>query len=155
MNQRQPVDPWERGRPYEEYVGRWSRRVAPLFLSWLHVPAGRRWVDVGCGTGALCAAILDHGSPSSVVGIEPSEGFLETAKENLGEEVKAPRKSRRLSSAMSLQPHSLAGQRASGSPYLAGSLNQATFSCVSPGVVAPPPLPSAGTSMGVRLRYSI
>jgi SAM-dependent methyltransferase len=84
MNHTQVSDNWERGNPYERYVGRWSRRVAPLFLSWLHVPAGRRWVDVGCGTGVLCAAILDHCSPSSVDGVEPSEGFLNTAKENLG-----------------------------------------------------------------------
>jgi len=76
-------DTWERGDPYEQYVGRWSRRLAPRFLSWLGIPAGRRWLDVGCGTGALCAAILDHCSPSSVAGVEPSEGFLETAKGNL------------------------------------------------------------------------
>ena len=76
-------DTWERGSPYERYVGRWSRKLAPLFLSWLNVPSGQRWLDVGCGTGALCAAIVDHCSPASVSGIEPSEGFLETAKENL------------------------------------------------------------------------
>jgi SAM-dependent methyltransferase len=76
-------DTWERGSPYEQYVGRWSRQVAPLFLSWLSIPAGRRWLDVGCGTGALCAAIVDRCSPSSVAGVEPSEGFLKTAKENL------------------------------------------------------------------------
>src|SRR4051812_47309725 len=76
-------DSWERGDPYEQYVGRWSRRIAPQFLAWLEIPAGRRWLDVGCGTGALCAAILDHGSPASVTGVEPSDGFLKTAKENL------------------------------------------------------------------------
>jgi SAM-dependent methyltransferase len=76
-------DTWERGDPYERYVGRWSRQVAPLFLSWLRIPTHRRWLDVGCGTGALCAAILDHCSPTSVAGVEPSEGFLETARVNL------------------------------------------------------------------------
>jgi SAM-dependent methyltransferase len=76
-------DTWERGSPYEQYVGRWSRQVAPLFLSWLGIPAGRRWLDVGCGTGALCAVIVDRCSPSAVTGVEPSEGFLKTAKENL------------------------------------------------------------------------
>ena len=76
-------DTWERGDPYENYVGRWSRRVAPKFLAWLGIPAGQRWLDVGCGTGALCAAIVDHCAPSSVIGIEPSEGFLKTARENL------------------------------------------------------------------------
>ena len=83
MDQAPVRDIWARGDLYERYVGRWSRQVAPLFLSWLRVPAGRTWVDVGCGTGALCAAILDHCSPSSVIGVEPSEGFLKTARENL------------------------------------------------------------------------
>jgi SAM-dependent methyltransferase len=77
------TDVWERGDPYERYVGRWSRQVAPMFLSWLCVPDGREWLDVGCGTGALCAAILDHASPASVTGVEPSEGFLATARRNL------------------------------------------------------------------------
>lgn len=76
-------DTWERGDPYEQYVGRWSRQVAPRFLSWLSVPPNRRWLDVGCGTGALSAAILDGCSPLSVVGVEPSEGFLEKAREHL------------------------------------------------------------------------
>jgi SAM-dependent methyltransferase len=77
-------DTWERGDSYEQYVGRWSRRVAPQFLSWLNIPAGRRWLDVGCGTGALSAAILEQCAPLSVVGVEPSEGFLEKAREQLG-----------------------------------------------------------------------
>ena len=84
MAEKRVSDTWEQGSPYERYVGRWSRRVAPSFLSWLQVPAGRAWLDVGCGTGALCAAIVDRCSPASVAGVEPSEGFLKTAKENLG-----------------------------------------------------------------------
>ena len=76
-------DKWERGSPYERYIGRWSRQVAPAFLSWLNIPTESRWLDVGCGTGALCAAILDRCFPSSVTGVEPSEGFFETARENL------------------------------------------------------------------------
>jgi SAM-dependent methyltransferase len=83
MDHKHVSDTWERGSPYERYVGRWSRQVAPLFLSWLNVPVGRRWLDVGCGTGALCAAILDRCSPSRIAGVEPSEGFLKTATENL------------------------------------------------------------------------
>lgn len=83
MDHKHVSDTWERGSPYEQYVGRWSRQIAPMFLSWLKIPAGRRWLDVGCGTGALCATIVDRCSPSSVAGVEPSEGFLKTAKENL------------------------------------------------------------------------
>ncbi len=84
MSYRQVADTWERGDPYERYVGRWSRLVAPVFLAWLSIPAGRRWLDVGCGSGALCAAILDQCVPSLVVGVEPSDGFRQTARENLG-----------------------------------------------------------------------
>lgn len=87
VERKQVSDTWERGSPYEQYVGRWSRQVAPRFLSWLDVPPGRRWLDVGCGTGALCAAIVDRCAPSSVAGVEPSKGFLETARQNLGERV--------------------------------------------------------------------
>jgi len=87
MNNKQLSDTWERGDPYERYVGRWSRRVAPPFLSWLNVPASRRWLDVGCGTGALCAAILDRCSPAAVAGVEPSDGFLKTARGNLADRV--------------------------------------------------------------------
>lgn len=87
MNGELVGDTWERGSPYEQYVGRWSRRVAPAFLAWLVIPAGRRWLDVGCGTGALCAAILDHCAPKSVDGVEPSEGFLRTARTNLADRV--------------------------------------------------------------------
>ena len=76
-------DTWERGNAYERYIGRWSRLVAPDFLSWLNIPAGKRWLDVGCGTGALCSTIVDRCSPGSVTGVEPSEGFLATAKNNL------------------------------------------------------------------------
>ncbi|TXL68911.1 class I SAM-dependent methyltransferase [Zeimonas arvi] len=76
-------DTWERGSPYEQYIGRWSRRIAPLFLQWLDPPAGKRWLDVGCGTGALSAAILDRCAPGSLVGVEPSDGFRELAVRKL------------------------------------------------------------------------
>ena len=38
---------------------------------------------MGCGTGALGAAVLEHCAPSFVVGIEPSQGFLDVARQNL------------------------------------------------------------------------
>lgn len=71
---------WQSGDPYENYVGRWSRRVAPEFLAWLAIPSGQLWLDVGCGTGALCAAITENCAPASVSGIDPSAGFLNTAR---------------------------------------------------------------------------
>ncbi len=80
MEHPQPKDVWASGDVYEPYVGRWSRLVARQFLEWLAVPAGMDWVDVGCGTGALTQTILDHASPRSVRGVDPSSGFVEYAK---------------------------------------------------------------------------
>lgn len=88
MNANPVSDTWERGSPYEQYIGRWSRRIAPRFLAWLDPPAGGRWLDVGCGTGALSASILDRCAPRTVVGVEPSEGFLKLAMRNLGGNVR-------------------------------------------------------------------
>jgi SAM-dependent methyltransferase len=76
-------DAWEYGDPYEQYVGRWSRRIAPRFLDWLAIGPGRRWLDVGCGTGALSSTIAERSRPSYLAGVEPSEGFLRTARERL------------------------------------------------------------------------
>jgi SAM-dependent methyltransferase len=60
-------------------MGRWSRLVAEEFVEWLAVPHGSRWLDVGCGTGALTATIGARGSPSCIVGVDPSAGFVQYA----------------------------------------------------------------------------
>jgi len=71
---------WADGDAYEAYVGRWSRRVAVEFLRWLDAPPGLRWLDVGCGTGALTSTILAVADPVEVVGVDPSDGFLAIAR---------------------------------------------------------------------------
>jgi SAM-dependent methyltransferase len=76
---------WAAGEVYEPYVGRWSRLVAAEFLGRLGVPAGGRWLDVGCGTGALSGAILDRCAPASVLGVDPSEGFLAYARRGVAD----------------------------------------------------------------------
>ena len=63
---------WADGDRYEAYVGRWSRPVARRFLTSLAVPPGGRWLDVGCGTGALTETILETAAPSAVLGVDPS-----------------------------------------------------------------------------------
>lgn len=87
MNDDTRPDAWLHGDAYEQYMGRWSRRVAPQFLRWLGAPPKRRWLDVGCGTGELSAAIQQHAEPASIVGIDPSDGFLSKARQRLGEQV--------------------------------------------------------------------
>ncbi|MBA2961835.1 MULTISPECIES: class I SAM-dependent methyltransferase [Ramlibacter] len=83
----QPSDHWQVGSAYERYVGRWSRHVAPAFLAWLDEPPGRRWVDVGCGTGALCSAIVERCAPAALTGVEPSGGFIAAARQALADRV--------------------------------------------------------------------
>ncbi|HEV8479264.1 MAG TPA: class I SAM-dependent methyltransferase [Candidatus Eisenbacteria bacterium] len=78
-------DRWDAGDSYERYIGRWSRRVALDFVTWLQCPPGLSWLDVGCGTGALSAAVLERAQPSAMFAVEPSDGFRRTAKANLGE----------------------------------------------------------------------
>jgi SAM-dependent methyltransferase len=73
-------DSWSSGSDYESYIGRWSRLVAPEFLDWLGIARRRRWLDMGCGTGALADAILARCEPRSVVGIDPSASFIAHAR---------------------------------------------------------------------------
>ena len=75
-----PADAWASGAAYEPYVGRWSRLVARAFLAWLSVPPGGRWLDVGCGTGALSQTILDVAEPARVTGIDSSDGYVAYAR---------------------------------------------------------------------------
>ena len=74
---------WQSGDAYEAFMGRWSRRLAETFVRRLDAPASRRWLDVGCGTGALTSAVLTAADPAEVAGVDPSEGFLETARERV------------------------------------------------------------------------
>lgn len=78
------TDRWHEGAPYERYIGRWSRLVAERFVDGLPLEPGARWVDVGCGTGALTAAAIARWAPATIVGVDPSEGFLAVASERPG-----------------------------------------------------------------------
>jgi len=80
VEQSQRKDVWAAGDLYEPYVGRWSRRVAREFLNWVAVPERKDWLDVGCGTGALTQAIIEHENPNSVIGIDASPGYAAYAK---------------------------------------------------------------------------
>lgn len=69
-------DAWSVGQSYDEYMGRWSGAVAVEFVDWLEQPNELDWLDVGCGTGALTATVLDRAAPRRVVGVDPSDGFV-------------------------------------------------------------------------------
>jgi SAM-dependent methyltransferase len=63
-------------------MGRWSRPVAREFLVWLDPSPRLRWLDVGCGTGALTSEILalQSAAPSAVLAVDASPAFVEHAR---------------------------------------------------------------------------
>ena len=98
MDDKDDKDLFADGDAYEHYVGRWSRPVGRLFLDWLAQPSGLRWVDVGCGTGALTGVVLQQAEPTTVIGVEPSAGFMNVARAS----IKDPRVDFRAGDAQSL-----------------------------------------------------
>ena len=74
------TDKWAAGGTYEDFMGRWSRLLAPRFVSWLPARPNAHWLDAGCGTGALTDAICAGADPASVVACDPSEPFVEYAR---------------------------------------------------------------------------
>lgn len=78
-------DSWQSGNPYEYYMGRWSKLVADAFVDWLSPSAGLRWLDVGCGSGALSEAVINKCNPEQLIAIDQSEGFVKTSQKRLGD----------------------------------------------------------------------
>src|SRR6266536_302159 len=68
------------GPAYDRSTGRWSEQLARELVPWLGARRDARWLDVGCGTGAVSDAIMDLAWPGQVTGIDSSEGFLEVAR---------------------------------------------------------------------------
>jgi ubiquinone/menaquinone biosynthesis C-methylase UbiE len=62
---------------YERQMGRWSRRLAPLFVKFIGINDGDRVLDVGCGTGALSFTIAETTGAARIIGVDPSAGFIE------------------------------------------------------------------------------
>ncbi len=79
-------DAWQAGDSYDAYMGRWSRQIAPRFLAWLDAPDDADWLEVGCGTGALSAAILARCAPKSLLATDASAGFIAAARRKVTDE---------------------------------------------------------------------
>jgi SAM-dependent methyltransferase len=67
---------------YERFMGRWSRQLAPAYITFSGIKSGDHVLDVGTGTGALAAAVEASMSASQIVGIDPSVGFINYAQKN-------------------------------------------------------------------------
>jgi len=64
-------------------MGRWSRRLAPLFLNFAGGAAGLQVLDVGCGTGSLTSCLLAEPGIKSVMATDISNIYLRTARTSL------------------------------------------------------------------------
>lgn len=67
---------------YERFMGRWSRLVAPLLVDFANVPDSGRVLDAGSGTGSLAFALARSGKHAQVLGIDPSEQYVQFAHAN-------------------------------------------------------------------------
>lgn len=69
------------GDGYEQFMGRWSRRLAPPFLEFAGVRHGDRVLDIGSGTGSLSLAAAAV-TATTVTGVEPSAAYVRYATEH-------------------------------------------------------------------------
>ena len=62
---------------YDRYMGRYSRRLAPLFADFAAVRPGMRALDVGCGPGPLTRCLAERVGAERVAASDPSQQFVE------------------------------------------------------------------------------
>lgn len=67
------------GSGYERQMGRWSRRLAPLFVDFAGISAGDI-LDVGCGTGSLTFTLSQNPNLRSISAIDFSPIYIEHAR---------------------------------------------------------------------------
>jgi SAM-dependent methyltransferase len=64
---------------YERFMGRWSRLLAPPFVSFAEIQDRDAVLDVGSGTGALSFAVEASAREAHVTGIDPSSAYVSFA----------------------------------------------------------------------------
>jgi SAM-dependent methyltransferase len=68
---------------YDRFMGVYSVRLAPLLADLAGIGNGGRILDVGCGPGALSTELVRRVGPDSVTAVDPSESFVEAARDRL------------------------------------------------------------------------
>lgn len=66
---------------YDNFMGRFSVPLAPLFADFAGIEAGQRVLDVGAGTGALTAELVRRGAETSAA--DPSPPFVAALRQRL------------------------------------------------------------------------
>ena len=80
MTQARTRATFEDPQAYERFMGRWSAKLAPLFLDFVRLEDGERVLDVGSGTGNLALAIAKRAPNVMLTGIDPSAAFVAFAR---------------------------------------------------------------------------
>src|SRR5438477_11896981 len=65
---------------YERLMGRWSQRLAPLFIEHAGVTDGEEVLEIGCGTGSLTFALAEAARFARLTAIDQSEIYLAAAR---------------------------------------------------------------------------
>jgi ubiquinone/menaquinone biosynthesis C-methylase UbiE len=65
---------------YEKLMGRWSRRLAPLFIEHAGITAGENLLEIGCGTGSLTFALAEAAPFATLTAVDHSEIYLAAAR---------------------------------------------------------------------------
>jgi SAM-dependent methyltransferase len=65
---------------YERMMGRWSRRLAPLFLEHAGAGAGERLLEVGCGTGSLTFTLARTVGFAELTAIDYADVYVAAAR---------------------------------------------------------------------------
>ena len=68
------------GDAYDRYMGRWSTILARRFLDFVEIGAAERILDIGSGTGSLTRVIAESTTASGIIGIEPVQQFVRSAR---------------------------------------------------------------------------
>jgi len=68
------------GAAYESWLGRWSSRLASVFLDFVQFPETGELLDVGCGTGALALDMARRWPARPVTGVDLAAPFISYAQ---------------------------------------------------------------------------
>jgi SAM-dependent methyltransferase len=73
------------GDGFERQMGRWSRRLAPLFIDFAGIGGPVRVLDVGCGTGNFGLCLAQASEIVSISGLDTSHAYIEHANRRNGD----------------------------------------------------------------------